>query len=56
VTDPTTFQMLTDCGERIENLTISDASVFPAGCEINPQLTLKALATLAAQQIIDRTA
>ena len=56
VTDPSTFQLLTDCGERVENLTISDASIFPAGCEINPQLTLKALATLAAQQIIDRAA
>ena len=46
VVDPETFQVRTDCGERIENLTVSDASMFPAGCEINPQLTLKALATL----------
>lgn len=56
VTDPTTFQLLTDQGERVENLTISDASVFPAGCEINPQLTVKAMATLAAQQVINRNA
>ncbi len=55
VVDRTTFQVLTDSGEAIENLTVSDASLFPAGCEINPQLTVKALATLAAQQVIDRT-
>ncbi|GAA5510745.1 GMC family oxidoreductase N-terminal domain-containing protein [Novipirellula caenicola] len=55
VVNPTTFQMMTDCGEAIENLTVADTSIFPAGCEINPQLTLKALATLAAQQIIQRT-
>jgi choline dehydrogenase-like flavoprotein len=54
VTDATTFQLMTECGQRVQNLTVSDASVFPAGCEINPQLTLTALATLAAQQIIDR--
>lgn len=56
VVDPTTFQLVTDCGERVENLTVADASIFPAGCEINPQLTLKALATLAAQQVIQRAA
>ncbi len=56
VVDPATFQLLTDCGERVENLTVADASIFPAGCEINPQLTLKALATLASQQLISRAA
>lgn len=55
VVDRKTFQVMTDSGEAIKNLTISDASLFPAGCEINPQLTVKALATLAAQQIIDRS-
>ncbi|MFK8112708.1 MAG: GMC family oxidoreductase N-terminal domain-containing protein [Rubripirellula sp.] len=55
VTDPTTFQLMTECGERVENLTVSDASVFPAGCEINPQLTVKAMATLAAHQVLERT-
>ena len=54
--DPTTFQLKTDCGENVQNLTVADAALFPAGCEINPQLTVKALSTLAAQQVIDRTA
>ena len=52
--DPTTFQLKTDCGERVENLTVSDASIFPAGCEINPQLTVKALSALASEQVIKR--
>ncbi len=56
VVDPTTFQLITDKGERVENLTVADASVFPAGCEINPQLTVKALATIASQQLIQRAA
>ncbi|MCO8121044.1 GMC family oxidoreductase N-terminal domain-containing protein [Stieleria sp. TO1_6] len=55
VVDPQTFQVKTDCGGRVNNLTVGDASLFPAGCEINPQLTLKALATLAAEQILTRT-
>ena len=54
VVDPYTFQVKTDCDERVENLTVADATLFPAGCEINPQLTVKALATLASNQIIDR--
>ena len=54
--DPETFTLKTDCGERIDNLTVSDATLFPAGCEINPQLTVKVLATLAAQKVIDRAA
>lgn len=54
VVDPATFQLITDRGERVENLTVADASLFPAGCEINPQLTLKALATLASTQILSR--
>ncbi|MEM6692056.1 MAG: GMC family oxidoreductase N-terminal domain-containing protein [Planctomycetota bacterium] len=53
VTDTTSFRALTEQGESIDNLTIADASVFPRGCEINPQLTLKALATMAAQPIIN---
>ena len=55
VVDPHTFQVKTDCDERVQNLTVADATLFPAGCEINPQLTVKALATLASNQIIDRT-
>ena len=56
VVDTHSFRLKTDSGEQIENLTVADASIFPAGCEINPQLTLKALSTLAAQKIIDRNA
>lgn len=56
VVDPRTFLVKTDCGNHVENLTVADASLFPAGCEINPQLTLKALATIAAEQVIERTA
>jgi len=55
VVDPHSFQVTTDCGERVENLTVADATLFPAGCEINPQLTLKALARLASDQILSRT-
>ena len=53
VVDQSTFKLKTDCHEQIENLTVADASIFPAGCEINPQLTVKALATLASQTLID---
>lgn len=56
VVDQETFQVKTDCGQRVANLTVADSSLFPAGCEINPQLTLKALATLSAEQVLKRTA
>ncbi|TWT82891.1 hypothetical protein CA13_43540 [Planctomycetes bacterium CA13] len=52
--DTETFQLKTDCGEAVENLAVADASLFSAGCEINPQLTLKALATFAARPVIGR--
>lgn len=55
VVDRHTFQVKTDSGEKVENLTVADAALFPAGCEINPQLTVKALATLASNQILSRT-
>ena len=55
VVDPKTFQLKTDMGESVNNLTVADATLFPAGCEINPQLTIKALSTLAAHQILQRT-
>ena len=55
VVDPNSFQVKTDCGEVVENLTVADATLFPAGVEINPQLTVKALATLASEQILNRT-
>jgi choline dehydrogenase-like flavoprotein len=35
----------------VANLFVTDASVFPAGCGVNPQLTVMALATLAADEI-----
>ena len=54
VVDPNSFQVKTDGGEMVENLTVADAALFPAGCEINPQLTLKAMATLASDQILAR--
>ena len=38
----------------VENLFVTDASVFPAGCGVNPQLTVMALASLAADEIVRR--
>lgn len=38
----------------VENLFVTDASVFPAGCGVNPQLTVMALASLAADEIMRR--
>jgi len=38
----------------VENLFVTDASVFPAGCGVNPQLTVMALASLAADEIAHR--
>jgi choline dehydrogenase-like flavoprotein len=55
VVDTMTFRVKTDSGEVVENLTVSDSSMVPAGCEINPQLTVKALATLASAQIMARS-
>jgi choline dehydrogenase-like flavoprotein len=54
VVDPETFQVRTDCGETVENMSVADASLFPAGCEINPQLTVKAMSSLSAAQVIQR--
>jgi GMC oxidoreductase len=38
----------------VDNLFVTDASVFPAGCGVNPQLTVMALASLAADEIARR--
>jgi choline dehydrogenase-like flavoprotein len=38
----------------VDNLFVTDASVFPAGCGVNPQLTVMALASLAADEIAHR--
>ncbi|MEM7477815.1 MAG: GMC oxidoreductase [Planctomycetota bacterium] len=47
VVDNSSFKVM-----NTENLFIADASVFPGPCKINPQLTLKALAHYAADQVI----
>lgn len=36
----------------IERLRVADASLFPAGCGVNPQMTVMALAHLAADRLI----
>jgi choline dehydrogenase-like flavoprotein len=36
----------------IERLYLADASLFPAGCGVNPQMTVMALAHLAAERVI----
>lgn len=36
-----------------ENLFVADASLFPAGCDRNPQMTVMALAHLAANKLIE---
>lgn len=52
VVDQDNFQLRTDHGQRIENVHVCDASVFPAGCEINPQLTVKAIAEFASDRML----
>jgi choline dehydrogenase-like flavoprotein len=37
---------------EIERLYVADASLFPAGCGVNPQMTAMALAHLAADRLI----
>lgn len=54
VVDAEGLRLMDDCGTVVENLMVADASVFPAGCEINPQLTVKALTTLGAERLIER--
>jgi choline dehydrogenase-like flavoprotein len=34
------------------NLFVADASLFPAGCDVNPQMTAMALAWLAADRVL----
>ncbi|MFU7558671.1 GMC family oxidoreductase N-terminal domain-containing protein [Roseiconus sp. JC912] len=55
VIDPESFLVKTDCDQQVDNLTVADASLFPAGCEINPQLTLKALSKIATEKVLERT-
>lgn len=52
VVDPTTFRLKLADGQQVENLYLADASIFPAGCEVNPQLTVTALASYAADVLL----
>jgi choline dehydrogenase-like flavoprotein len=52
VVDPATFRLQLSDGRAVQNLYLADASVFPAGCEVNPQLTLTALASFAADSML----
>jgi choline dehydrogenase-like flavoprotein len=55
VVDPTTFRLRLANGNCVENLFVADASIFPAGCEINPQLTVTALASYAVDAMLSPT-
>jgi choline dehydrogenase-like flavoprotein len=37
-----------------DNLFVADASLFPAGCKVNPQMTTMALAHLAGDKVLSR--
>ena len=52
VVDQSSFRAMDDCGRTVDNLYVADASILPAGCEVNPQLTVKALASFAADQML----
>lgn len=52
VVDRRSFRVVTCDGQEIDNLYVADASIFPAGCEINPQLTVKALAGFVADRAV----
>jgi len=52
VTSRDTFRVMTQPYGEVENLYVADASIFPAGCETNPQLTVKALAMYAADAML----
>jgi choline dehydrogenase-like flavoprotein len=43
------------CVHGFENLYVWDASVFPCSIEVNPQLTVMALANYAAQLVKERS-
>jgi choline dehydrogenase-like flavoprotein len=52
VVDPESFRVQ-DCRQRpIENLYAVGASILPTGCGVNPQLTIKALASFAAEVLL----
>lgn len=52
VVDRYSYNAMDDCQRQIVNLKVADASVFPAGCAINPQLTVKTIASFAADAML----
>lgn len=42
--------------EGFENLYVADASIFPTGITINPQWTIMALSSIAAEQVVNTSA
>jgi choline dehydrogenase-like flavoprotein len=55
-TDPATSVLDPDCRFRgLENLTITDASVFPTSAGVNPSLTIAANALRAARRLLARS-
>lgn len=52
VVDTATFRLRLADGRQMQNLYLADASIFPAGCEVNPQLTLTGLASYAADALL----
>jgi len=52
VVDPRTFRLQLADQRQVENLRVVDASVFPAGAEVNPQLALHAVAMYAADALL----
>jgi hypothetical protein len=52
VVDPSTFRVMLADGNQVQNLYVADASLFPAGCEVNPQLTVTGLASYAADSML----
>ncbi|MEX0586447.1 MAG: GMC oxidoreductase, partial [Pirellulales bacterium] len=52
VVNAETFRVQLADGSQVQNLYMADASIFPAGCEVNPQLTVTALASFAASSML----
>lgn len=53
VVDASTFQVIADGVGNFENFYLMDASIFPKSCGVNPQLTIKSLASMASEKIIE---
>lgn len=54
VVHPRTFRVQLADHQILENLFVADASLLPAGCEVNPQLTIKGLAMFAADALLEQ--